>query len=129
MKLLYLPMLVALYMLPVSAGPIEKVAEYMRQGNVNELSKLLATNVEMTVQGEENIYSKVQAGLILEKFFHENKPVSVNVLHKINSNPSYLFGVLILNTQKGAFRVAFTLRQTDGGLSMIELRIETEKVK
>jgi len=129
MKLLYLPMLVILYMVPTVAGPIEKVAELIRQGNVAELTKMFASNVEITIQNEENLYSKVQAGLILDKFFSQNKPVSVKVLHKVNSNPSYLLGVLILNTQKGAYRVAYTLKQADGASTLIELRIETEKVK
>ncbi|SHM46496.1 DUF4783 domain-containing protein [Mucilaginibacter sp. OK098] len=131
MKLLYLPFLIAFYMASAATvtDPIDKVAGLIRQGNVRELSKIFATNIEITIQGEENVYSKVQAGLILDKFFSQNKPVSVKMLHKVNSNPNYLFGVLILNTQKEPFRIAYTLKETEGSLMLIELRIETEKVK
>jgi len=131
MKQLYMPLLIILYMVPgvVATDPIDKVAELIRQGNTRELSKIFASNVEITLLNEEDVYSKIQAGLILDKFFSQNKPVSVKMLHKVNSNPNYLFGVLILNTQNGPFRIAYTLKDTEGSLMLIELRIETEKVK
>ncbi len=77
MKLLYMPVLILLYLLPVTTGPIEKVGELFRQANVAELTKLFAANVEITMQNDENLYSKTQAGIILDKFFSQNKPVSV----------------------------------------------------
>ena len=129
MKLLYMPIFVLLYLIPVAAGPIERVADLMRQGNVAELTKLFAANVEITIQDEENLYSKTQAGLILDKFFSQNKPTSVKLLHKINSSQNYIFGVIILNTQKGPYRVAVTIKQTGTTSELIEMRVETEKVK
>lgn len=129
MKLLYMSLLALLYLAPVAAGPIERVAELMRQGNVAELTKLFAANVEITIQDEENLYSRTQAGLILDKFFTQNKPTSYKVLHKINSSQNYLFGVIILNTQKGPYRIAVTIKQTGKTSELIEMRVETEKVK
>jgi hypothetical protein len=131
MKPFYLPLLVILYLAPsISPGdPIDKVAELIRQGNIHELSKLFASNIEVTILDDENVYAKDQAELILDKFFSENKPKAVKMLHKINSNPNYRFGVLIVNTDKGPYRVAYTLKGTGGDLTMIELRIEAEKVK
>ncbi len=70
-----------------------------------------------------------QAEPILDKFFDENKPKSVKILHKINSNANYRLGVLIMNTNKGVFRISFTLKQTGGNLVIIELRIEKDRVK
>ncbi len=124
-----MPLFVLLYLIPVTAGPIERVAELMRQGNVAELTKLFAANVEITIQDEENLYSKTQAGLILDKFFSQNKPTSVKVLHKVNSSQNYIFGVIILNTQKGPYRIAVTIKQTGSTPELIEIRVETEKVK
>jgi hypothetical protein len=131
MKLLYLPLLFIVYTAPVTpfADSIDKVAGLIKQNNIHELSSLFASNVEMTILGEQDVYSKVQAELILDKFFNQNKPKAVKILHKINSNPNYRLGVLIVNTDKGTFRIACTLKQTDGILILIEMRIETEKVK
>jgi hypothetical protein len=111
------------------ADPIDKVANLIKQGNMHELSNLFAANVEIAILGDENVYSKVQTELILDKFFNQNKPRAVKMLHKVNSNPNYQFGVLIVYTDKGVFRIAYTMKETDGNLLLIELRIETEKVK
>ena len=129
MKLSYL--LFILCMAPVIsfAGPIDNVADLIHKGNIHELSKLFAQTVEITIFDEENVYSKAQAELILNKFFNQNKPKSVKILHTINSNPNYIFGVLIVNTDNGIFRIACTLKQTNGILTLIEMRIETEKIK
>jgi len=131
MKLLYLPFLfiVTIAMSFSAADPIDKVATLIRQGNIAELSKSFADNVEVTILGNENVYSKPQAELIIDKFFAQNKPVTVKMLHKVNSNPNYRFGVLIVNTDKGVYRIAFTLKGTGSNLLLIEFRIETEKVK
>lgn len=129
MKLSYLPLVFILCLVSVfAADPIDKVADFIRQGNVPELSKMFAPNVEMTILGEENVYSKDQSEVILEKFFNQNKPLAVKILHKVNSNPNYLFGVLNLTTDKGTFRVSYTLKDTNGSQRLIELRIETEKL-
>ena len=71
MKHTYLPLLIVLLLLPAIAvtDPIDKVADLIKQGNIHELSKMFAENVEITIRDEENIYSKTQAELILNKFF------------------------------------------------------------
>jgi hypothetical protein len=109
------------------AGPIDKIGELIKQGNVHELAKIFADNVDMAVLENTNVYSRTQAELILEKFFKENKPLSVKILHRIDSNSNYNFAVLILNTDKGQYRVSFTLKEVAKEMVIIELRIETEK--
>ena len=131
MKLLCLPLLLILYLVPAVtiADPIDNIATLLKQGNIHELSKLFAPNIEITLPDEENIYSKTQAELVLDKFFNQNKPRAVKMLHKVNSNANYSFGVLLINTDKGIFRLTYTLKQTEGSMMLIEMRIETEKVK
>lgn len=129
MKLKYLPLLILLYLVPnvCLAGPIEKIAELIKQGNSHELAKFFAPSIDLTVLENTNVYSKTQAELILEKFFKENRPSSATVLHKVNSNASYNFGVLLLQTDKGKFRVSYTMKEIEKEMVIIELRIETEK--
>lgn len=130
MKFFYLQMLLFLIVPATSfADPIDKIAELIRQGNIHELSKLFASSVDITIQEEENVYSQAQAELIFNKFFDQNKLKTVQILHKVNSNQNYRFGVLLLTTTKGTFRMTFTLKETDGNLTIIEMRIETDKVK
>ena len=111
------------------ADPIDNIAGLIRQGNTHELSQLFASNIEIAIMGDENFYSSTQGGILLGKFFDENKPKSVKILHKVDSNPNYLFGVVFLNTDKGVYRIAFTLNKIGGEMKIIELRIETEKTK
>jgi len=129
MKLRYAPILVLLFMLPAVcfAGPIDKIAELIKQGNVHELAKLFAPSVDIGILEDANVYSKTQAEIVLQKFFTNNRPTAVKILHRINSNSNYNFGVLILTTDKGKYRVSFTLKGAEGAMTIIELRIETEK--
>jgi hypothetical protein len=129
MKLLYLPMLIMFYLVPTAppADPIDNIANLIRLGNAHKLSKFFAPSVEITIMDQEDVYSKVQAELILDKFFSQNKPGSVKMLHKVNSNPNYRFGVLILTSDKGTYRIAYTLKEADKNLMLIELRIEKGK--
>ena len=130
MKKIYLPLLLILFVIVMPAtDPVDTVAALIGQGNTHELSRYFAQNVEMTIMDAENVYTKTQAELVLDKFFSQNKPQAVKMLHKINSNRNYRFAVLILNTDKGTFRVTYTMKETSGNLALIELRIETEKVK
>lgn len=128
MKLIYTPIVLLLFMFPaIQAGPIDKIAELIKQGNVHELAKFLADNVDMAVLDNTDVYSKTQAEIILEKFFKENKPLSVKIFHRVSSNSNYNFAVLILNTDKGKYRVSFTLKEVEKEMVIIDLRIETEK--
>ncbi len=131
MKLLYLPLCVIFYLVSAvgTVDPIDNIAALIRQGNVHELSKLFAPNIDITLLDQEDVYSGAQAELILEKFFNQNKPVTVKILHKVNSNSNYRLGVLIFSTGKETYRVAYTLKMIEGSSRIIELRIETEKVR
>jgi hypothetical protein len=131
MKLIYLPSFIILLLLPriAPADPIDNVANFIKQGNTKELARLFANNIEIAIMDDENIYSRAQATLILDKFFSKNKPKGIKLLHKVNSSANYRFGVFILTTDTGLYRVAFTLKDTDGKMTIIELRIENEKVK
>ena len=129
MKLRLMPLLTLLFLLPMvaTADTIEKISELIKQGNAHEIAKFFATSVDISILDETNVYSKAQSEMILDKFFKENKPHSVKLLHRINSNPNYNFGVLILTTDKGKFRVSYTLKEVNKVMAVIELRIETEK--
>lgn len=125
-----MPLLIILYLLPavaVAQNPIDKIAELVKQSDIAELEKYFAPNVDITILKEENVYSKTQASIVLNKFFTQNKPKAVKVLHKVNTNNAYRFGVLLLTTDKGIYRVSFTLNGANGAMQIIDLRIEAEK--
>jgi hypothetical protein len=131
MKVIYLHSIILLFLLPlgVKADPIDNIMHMLRQGNTYELSKLFSDNVEVTVLDSDNSLDKTTAVPALDKFFADNKPKSVRLFHKIDSNPNYLFGVVFLNTDKGLYRIALTLDKHGAEMKIVEMRIEVEKTK
>ena len=131
MKLIYLSSLIFLFLLPgfTPADPIDNVASLLKQGDTKELAKLFAPSIEVSLMDDEDIYSQAQATQILDKFFSRDKPKGIKLWHKVNSSANYRFGVFILTTDNGLYRVAFTLKGSDEKMNIIELRIENEKVK
>jgi hypothetical protein len=107
--------------------PIDQVTALIRQDNIHAVSAFFAENVEVAVLDEENIYSKVQAELILDKFFTQNKPTSVKILHKVDSSPNYRYAALLINTHQGSYRAEFTLKGSGGNLALIQFRIQAGK--
>ncbi|WP_179414746.1 DUF4783 domain-containing protein [Mucilaginibacter sp. E4BP6] len=131
MKVIYLHSIILLFLQPlgVKADPIDNIMHMLRQGNTYELSKLFSDNVEVTVLDSDNSLDKATAVPALDKFFADNKPKSVRLFHKIDSNPNYLFGVVFLNTDKGLYRIALTLDKHGTEMKIVEMRIEVEKTK
>jgi biopolymer transport protein ExbD len=131
MKLIYLPSIILLLLLlfTVAAEPIDNIMNLLKQGNTQELAKLFSNNIEVTVLDADNVYVGTEATTALTKFFVENKPQSVKLFHKIDSNPNYLFAVIFLTADKGIYRVSLTLNKVDAAMKIIELRIESEKTK
>ena len=130
MKLLYLPLL-ALLFLPLSpTDTVDTVAQLIGRGALPELVKLFAAEVEIGLPGtEEDTQPKAAASALLEKFFAQNKPTGAKILHKINNGSSIQYGVVILTTAKGHYRVSFNLKNENGATQLIKLLIEPEKVK
>jgi hypothetical protein len=129
MKLFYLPLFALLFVNATPVDPIDRVADMIGKANIRELAKIFASDIELTMLDDANTYSKAQAELVLEKFFGQNKPLSYKTLHKVNSSGNFRFGVVIISTDKGTYRAAFTLKGTTDAAQLIELRIESEKVK
>jgi hypothetical protein len=130
MKLLYLPLL-ALLLFPVSpTDTVDTVAQLIGKGSVHEIAKLFPAEVEIGVPGtEQDIHTRAAAVGILEKFFSQNKPLSIKILHKINNGGNFQYGVVILATTKGPYRVSFNLKSENASVQLTKLLIEPEKVK
>jgi len=130
MKLLYLP-LFALLLFPVSpADTVDTVAQLLGKGAVHEIAKLFPAEVEIGLPGtDQDTHNKAAAESLLEKFFAQNKPTGSKLLHKINNDGSFQYGVVILSTTKGPYRVSFNLKSENGTVQLTKLLIETEKVK
>lgn len=125
--------LVSLFLLllatAVNADQIDSIAWLIKQGNSQRLSQLLSPTVEITLNDQENTYSKRQAIQVITKFFNEHKPVTSKLLHKVNSGSKFLFGVVIYTSTNGVYRIGYTIDITQKSTRIIELRIDAQKTK
>ena len=105
----------------------DAIAGYFKTSESRNIAGYFAPLIEMNILMEENEYSKAQAELIIKDFLSKNKPVSVKVVHRINSNPNFRFAVLSLHCEKNKFRVSISMAK-DGELYFIKvIRIENDK--
>jgi hypothetical protein len=106
---------------------VDSLSTLFKSANSKEIGKSFSPSVELTINEEEDVYTKAQAEQILREFFTKNAPVNSTVVHLINTNPNYRFGILSLSTKTGKFRVAITLKKTANTFFITELRIEPDK--
>lgn len=116
-----------LYPMAFQGDIVDTLAGLFKVSNSKEISKNFSSSVELRINEEEDVYSKAQAEQILREFFTKSNPVSSTVVHLINTNPNYRFGILALGTKTGKFRVAITLKKTANVFLITELRIEPDK--
>jgi len=106
---------------------VDSLSTLFKSANSKEISKNFSPSVELTINEDEDVYTKAQAEQILREFFTKNTPVNSTVVHLINTNPNYRFVILSLSTKNSKFRVAITLKKTANTFFITELRIEPDK--
>ncbi|WP_026898659.1 DUF4783 domain-containing protein [Daejeonella oryzae] len=106
---------------------VKEVTGYLKSSNTAELAKNFASTIELIILSEEDVYSKIQAEIILKDFFSKHQPISAKVIHLLDSNPNYRFAVVSLKTENGNFRISYSLKDTGGQYLITDMRIELEK--
>ncbi|PWS26054.1 DUF4783 domain-containing protein [Pedobacter yonginense] len=109
------------------ADIIDDLSSYFKASNAKEIAKNFATTIELIFIDEEDVYSKAQGEQILKDFFIKHPPIKTSIFHKINTNPNYRFGVILLSTAKETFRVSITMKKFNSNFLITELRIEPAK--
>ena len=112
---------------PLQGDIVDNLSVLFKSANSKEISKNFSSSIELTLNDQEDVYSKAQAEQILRDFFTKNPPANSTVVHLINTNPNYRFGILSLSTKSGKFRVAISLKKTANAFLITELRIEPDK--
>lgn len=102
---------------------VTKITEAFKSGSASELAKHFNSNIELDLLGEENMYSKAQAELIMKDFFTKNKPTSFRINHQ-GSKSATSFAIGNLVSANGNFRVSIFMK-TDNNKTLIhQLRLE-----
>ncbi len=106
---------------------IDDVATTFKSGDATAVGKYFSSTVELAIDNQERIYSSNQATLILKGFFTKHSPLSSKIIHKVASNKSYKFGVMLLTTSSGRYRISFELKEVSGKFIISQIRIEENK--
>lgn len=110
------------------ADIVDELAVHFKTGNSKEIAKNFSSSVELLIIDQEDVYSKAQSEQILKDFFSKNPPNKIAIIHRLNSNPNYRYGIFSLQTKSLKYRVTVTLmRQKTSNVFLItELRIEKD---
>ncbi len=103
--------------------PVQKISDALKNGNSTELAKFFNANVEVEILGDENMFSKAQAEILMKDFFSKNKPTAFKVNHQ-GSKAATSFAIGLLTTGNGTFRVSVFLKVDNEKTLIHQLRIE-----
>lgn len=67
------------------------IVNAFKQGNAAKIAKYFSENVDLAIDGKEDLYSKSQAEQILKNFFLAHKPSNFEIVHKGKSGISEYF--------------------------------------
>ena len=78
-------------------------------GNAALIAEYFPANIDISILGKSNLYSKSQAKQVLSTFFAQNKPTTFTVIHEGKSNGTkYFIGSYVSNEDK--YRVTINVK-------------------
>ena len=92
-------------------------------GNAKQLSKYFPANLDITISGKSNLYSKSQAEQVLNTFFTQNKVSGFSIVHEGQSNGTkYFIGSYSSGSKK--FRVTINVKSSGTSDQITSISIE-----
>jgi len=101
-----------------------QVTTALSKGDSKAVSSYFATNIDLTLPDQEDMFSKEEASKLVSAFFIKHPSKSFEVKHRGTSklNDHYRIGDLI--TTAGTFRVTFFMRKEGESFKISQFRIE-----
>jgi hypothetical protein len=106
----------------------QPVIEALKTGNAIELSKYFNSSIELAIPGQEDIFSRQQAELVVKNFFAKHVPTNFVVLHKGGKEGSQ-YAIGNLTTSTGNYRVTLLIKQSENKPYIHQLRFEEENAE
>ncbi len=101
----------------------QTIKKAFNSGDIQQLSLLFNTKVDITLPNEAGIYSSTQAYYILKEFFKLNHPRSFYIITENYNNGSNLI-VGKMRTANENFRVCYLTKYSGNKLLIYQIRIE-----
>ena len=106
---------------------LTEITKALGGGDSEALASMMDAEVELSLLGEENLYSRDQARTKLTAFFASHAPSAFNQVHQGSSksdNAEYCIGNLTTST--GVYRVYIYIAKKGGKTVLQELRFDRE---
>ena len=127
-RLAFLPFLLALPFAAAAQHDVkDQVALAIKTGNAKALAGHFMSNVDLTLPGSSDVYSKAQAEQLVRKFFEAHVPSDLAIEHEGVSKMGDRYYIGRLKTSTGEYRVTFFLKKTTDVFQVKQLRIEAGK--
>lgn len=105
----------------------DQVVLALKTGNAKSLAAHFISNLDLTLPGNSDVYSKAQAEQMVRKFFDEHKPVDLSIEHEGVSKMGDRYYIGRMKTSTGEYRVTFFLKNNVEVFQVKQLRIEAGK--
>lgn len=99
----------------------------IKSGNAQKVATFFGKSVDLSLPGNEGVYSKTQAQLILKNFFTKNKPSAFKIVHSGDSKNNSHYSIGNLSTSAGLYRVYLLYKESGGQTTLLELKIESDE--
>jgi hypothetical protein len=116
----------SLFSAPSIIDPYEDIANAIRSGDAKSVSRYFSSSLDLTLVGQEDVYSKAQAEQILKDFFNKNTPRSFSIIHRGESKDGSKYAIGNLSTSNGNYRVYYYFKVSAGSINIQELRFMKE---
>lgn len=100
------------------------VGALLKSGNAKDLAAVFTGNITLSVNDNEDVYSRAQAELVVKEFFAKNKPSAFRIIHNGTSKTGMEYIIGNMDTATGQKRVSYYISVTADKALVKELRIE-----
>ncbi len=93
-------------------------------GNGDRVASYFQSDINLSIPGNENIYSKSQAGQLLKSFFSNKNITGFKIDHEGKNRNNDVFKIGSITIDGKSYRVTYFLKQSGDNYRIKELRIE-----
>jgi len=90
------------------------VRSALRNGSSRELSQYFAPTIEISFDGEKNIYNSTQAEIVMKDFFSKNAPSTFEFIHQGQSGEGIQYAIGRYTGRGGPYRVYIKMKPSRG---------------
>ena len=124
---------VILFLLVVFSGlasaqdVIASIKAAIKAGNVEQLSKYFNQNLDVTIEGNLNTFSKTQANFAIDDFFKNHPPTDFTIVHSGSSEGGLQYAIGKFISNKEPYTVLIRLKETNKTKLIHEISFVKEK--